>query len=174
MKVVMWMAMSLNGMIAGIDNNEDFISHDSWLEWLKWVKKSGCLVWGRKTYEIVKTWDKRYFEDIKGVRAVIVSKNKDFQVKSGFVLVSSPKEAFEYLSREGFETVVVTGGSENNSSFAKAGLIDEVVLNIEPVLVGQGIPLLKPSDIEQRLKLQDVIKITPQLIQLHYEVLKEI
>ena len=43
------------------------------------------------------------------------------------------------------KSVVVTGGSKMNSSFAKSGLIDEVILNVEPVIIGEGIPLFDPA-----------------------------
>jgi len=170
MKVILWMGMSLNGMIARDNNEEDFISHNTWLEWLKAVNKSGCLVWGRKTHQIVKTWPKEYFDDIKKFRKIIVTTNTEYQVNKEFSLAKSPQQAIEILSREGFETLVITGGSELNTSFAREGLIDEVILNVEPVIIGKGIPLFNFQDFDLKLKLITMVKVTDNLIQLHYTV----
>ena len=162
--------MSLNGIIARENNEEDFISHDSWLEWLKWVRKSGCVIWGRKTHEVVKGWDKQYLEDLKGVKAVVVSSDENYKVGEGFELANSPEEALEKLAKDGFESAVVTGGATLNSSFAKAGLIDEVVLNVEPVVIGKGIPLFSPDVFDLKLKLLESKKLNEDVVQLRYEV----
>ena len=162
--------MSLNGIIARENNEEDFISHDSWLEWLKWVRKSGCVIWGRKTHEVVKGWDKQYLEDLKGVKVVVVSADKNYKVGEGFELASSPEEALGKLEKDGFEAAVLTGGATLNSSFAKAGLVDEIVLNVEPVIVGKGIPLFSPDVFDLKLKLLESKKLNGDIVQLRYEV----
>jgi len=162
--------MSLNGIIARENNKEDFISHDSWQEWLKWVRESGCVIWGRKTHEVVRGWDKQYLEDLKGVKVVVVSTKKDYEVGEKFELAGSPEEALEKLTKDGFESVVVTGGATLNSSFAKAGLIDEVVLNVEPVAIGKGIPLFSPDVFDLKLKLLESKKLNEDVVQLRYEV----
>jgi dihydrofolate reductase len=170
MKVILWMAMSLNGIIARENNEEDFISHNSWLEWLKWVRKSGCVIWGRKTHEVVRGWDKQYLEDLKGVKVVVVSADKNYKVGEGFELASSPEGTLEKLAKDGFESAVVTGGATLNSSFAKAGLIDEVVLNVEPVIIGKGIPLFSPEIFDLKLQLVGTEKLKDGIVQLHYKV----
>ncbi|OGD60719.1 hypothetical protein A3I57_01505 [Candidatus Beckwithbacteria bacterium RIFCSPLOWO2_02_FULL_47_23] len=170
MKVILWMGMSLNGYIAGEDNNEDFISHDCWLAWLDGIRKHGCMVWGRKTHQIVKTWPKAYIEDIKGVKAVVISGDPNYKVSSDFELVNSPQAAIATLEKQGFSSLVLTGGSTLNSSFAKLGLIDEVIVNVEPVIVGKGIPLFKPDVFELKLELIEMRQSKGKTIQLHYKV----
>jgi dihydrofolate reductase len=172
MKVTLWMATSLNGIIARKNNEEDFISHDSWLAWLEAIRKSGCLVWGRKTYEIVKTWPKEYFDDIKGIYTITLSSNKDYKLEPGFDLANSPEEAVSRLEKKGFTEMVVTGGSKLNSSFAKAGLIDKVVLNIEPNVIGEGIPLFNPEFFDLKLEFIQMEKSKGETIQLHYKAIK--
>ena len=170
MEVIMWMGMSLNGYIAGEDNNEDFISHDCWLAWLEAIREHGCMVWGRKTHQIVKTWPKAYIEDIKGVKAIVVSGDPNYQVSADFKLVNSPQAAIDSLEKQGFTSMVLTGGSTLNTAFAKAGLIDEVILNIEPVIEGKGIPLFKPEDFELKLELIEMKQSKGKTIQFHYIV----
>lgn len=170
MKVVLWMGMSVNGIIAGEDNNEDFISHDTWLAWLEELRKHGCLIFGRKTYEVVKTWPKSYSNDIKGIRAVVVSTNPNFKVNPGFELADSPQSALKTLENQGFKKVVLTGGGSLDSAFAKLGLINEVIFNIEPVMIGKGIPVFRKEDFELKLELIEMKPSKGKTIQLHYRV----
>jgi len=171
MKLILWMATSLNGMIARPNNEEDFLSEDTWLEWLRWIREVGCVIFGRKTYEVVKGYGEESLRDLKGIKIMVVSSQKDYKVSEGFELVSSPQEALEALERAGFQVAVLTGGSVLDSAFAKAGLIDEIVLNVEPVVVGEGIPLFSSSLFDLKLKLLETKKVNSNLIQIHYQVL---
>lgn len=173
MKVILWMTMALNGVIARDNNEEDFISHDSWLLWLEYVRKAGCVIWGRKTHEIVKTWGKEYFDDLKGTRMVIVSSDPNYQVGEGFVLATSPEDALSILVKEGFTMALVTGGSGINSSFAKRNLLDEVMINIESVIVGKGIQLFRPEMFDLPLNLIEMKKSYGSAVLLHYAVKKK-
>ncbi len=170
MKVILYMAISVNGVIAREDNEEDFLSHDNWNILVKLAHKTGCMIWGRKTYEIVRRWDKQYLDDIKDEEKVVVSNDPRFSLESGYLLARSPKEVFDMLRKRGFNKVILSGGATVNSSFAEEGLIDEIVFNIEPVVVGKGIPLFSPRNFD--LKLLEIRKINKRIIQLHYKVAK--
>ena len=172
MKVVLWMGISLNGIIARTNNEEDFISHDCWLAWLETLREYGCLLFGRKTYEIVKSWDKKYMENLKGIRVVIVSANPHYTVNEGFELASSPQEALNKLGKDGFKSAVLTGGSTLNSSFAKLNLIDEVILNVEPIIIGKGIPVFYPDVFDLKLEMIEMRQSKGKTIQLHYRVVR--
>ena len=54
MKTTLFMAMSLNGIIAKEDGNEDFLSHKNWETFSELVNTFGNFVVGRKTHEAVK------------------------------------------------------------------------------------------------------------------------
>ena len=172
MKITLWMAISLNGIIATLDNKEDFLSHDNWNEFVKAVQKRGCLIWGRKTYELVRKWDKSYLEPFKNITKIILSSNKDIKLDEGFTSASSPQEAIQTLREKGFKEIILTGGSTNNSTFAKLGLIDEIILDIDCVVVGKGIPLFNPEYFQLPLLLVKVKKVNKNIIQAYYKVKK--
>ena len=127
---------------------------------------------GRKTYEAVKKWDESYLKSLEEVRKVILSSDPSYKLDQGFVLANGPTDALKKLQNEGFKETILTGGASNNGSFASSGLIDEVIINIDSVILGKGIPLFAPSDFEYKLKLLEVKKLSEQTIQLHYKVLK--
>ena len=166
------MAMSLNGIIARPNNEEDFLSHQNWLTLVELCGKTGCIIWGRKTYEIVKGWEKEYFDSLKDVTKVIVTTDTKYEVRDEFVKVSSPEDALTYLAKHGFKEAILSGGSTLNSSFAKGQLIDEVIVNVEPVIIGQGIPLFNSDEFELSLLMKGHKSLPEGITQLSFEVKK--
>lgn len=172
MKVILFMAVSLNGIIARENNEEDFLSDDNWITFAKLVNDTGCVIWGRRTHEVVKKWEQKFHDQIRNVKKVIVSGSGNVGIGEDYVLAKSPEEALSALDKDGFEQVIISGGSVLNTSFAKAGFIDEVIVNVEPVMVGKGIPLFSPDNFELQLELLEISKISKNIIQLHYKVNK--
>lgn len=170
MKVVLFMATSLNGMIATKDGKEDFLSHENWKSFVSIANKIGNFVVGRRTYDTVKNWNEGYgFDDFSELDRVIVSSNSSLVVKN-YLTATSAKEVVDKLQQKGHEIILVTGGSGVNTLFVD--YIDEVWINIEPVLVGAGVPLFKETDFTLRLKLFESIDIGEGILQLRYKVLK--
>ena len=173
MKVTLFMAMSLNGIIARKNGDEDFLSHDNWNSFSELVKSFQNFIIGRKTFEAVKKWNDGYnFDDFKDAKKIVVSRNQNYKLDEGYILASNPKEALETLKDNGFNKILITGGSGLNASFAKDNLIDEVILNVESVIIGEGIPLFSSNEFDLNLKLIDVKKLPNDIVQLHYKVTK--
>ena len=167
------MAISANGIIATETGDEEFLSHENWEKFCELAKEFGNFVVGRKTYEAVKKWDDGYnFDDLVGVEKVIISEDKNFKLDKGYTLANSPQDALAKLSEKGFEKVLITGGANVNSTFAKANLLDEIILNVEPVVVGKGIPVFASEDFELKLKLISSEKSASGILTLGYNVLK--
>ena len=128
-------------------------------------------MWGRKTYDAVSKWEGEYLNDLKDVRKVIISRSP-IQLMEGFTLASSPEEALKQLESEGFNEAIITGGSTINSEFAKRGLIDEVILDVNPSILGEGIPVFAPHDFQLNLELANVERVGNELVELKYKVKK--
>lgn len=172
MKVTLYMAMSVNGYIARENGDEDFISHENWETLGDLAREYGCLVIGRKTFEAVKMWGEEYsFDSFKDAEKVIVTRNKNFQAGENYTIADSPQEAVERLSGRGFERILVTGGATINSAFMKEGLIDEMILNVEPFVLGRGIRLFTEENFENKLKFISAEEIGGGIIQLRYKKL---
>jgi dihydrofolate reductase len=151
MKIILYMAISLNGYIAEENGSEDFLSKANWDKFCSLAQEYGNFIVGRKTYEAVKDWDEEFsFDDLVGVKKIIISQDENYKLDEGYTLATSPKDALAKL--QGFETVLVTGGSSINTAFIKEDLLDEIILNIEPALVGKGIPVFAQGDFYKRLE----------------------
>lgn len=167
------MAMSVNGFVARTSGNEDFLSEQNWTSFCELAQSCGCLVIGRKTYEAVLEWDEEYnFDTIIGIEKVIITQNADYVAKEGYIIASSPVDAIQKLQDYGHQKILVTGGPSINSAFMTANLIDEVILNIEPIILGAGKSLFSISEFESKLELLSSKKIKDGILQLHYRVVK--
>ena len=76
------------------------------------------------------------------------------------------------LEEKGFSNVFIAGGGQINSSFVKEGLIDEIYLDVEPLVFGKGIKVFAEADFEFELKLLEVNKLNTDTVQLHYKIIK--
>ena len=86
----------------------------------------------------------------------------------------APKEIIEILEQKGFTTAFLAGGGQLNTSFVKENLINEIYLDVEPLIIGQGIKIFAEADFELELELFETKKLNPNTVQLHYKVIKSI
>lgn len=171
MRIILTMAISANGIIASKTGSEDFLSHTNWIQFVKLAKRIGCFMWGRKTYEAVSKWEGDYLKDLESVKKIIIS-GSAIDLKEGFELAHSPEEALEILEKNGFKEAIITGGATTNSEFAKRGLIDEVIFDVNPSILGNGIPVFQTEDFELKLEFIDAEKISNGIVELRYKVKK--
>jgi dihydrofolate reductase len=68
--------------------------------------------------------------------------------------------------------VGIIGGGELNGSLALLGVIDEMILDIEPTILGEGTRLFGSYDIPLKLKLLDSKLIGDSTTQRHYEIVR--
>lgn len=105
----------------------------------------------------------------------IVVSNQEIENKWGdnvLITKKSPKDILNLLETKNFKTAFVAGGGQLNSSFLKENLIDEIYLDVEPLIFGKGIKVFSEADFEYDLKLMEVNKLNEDTIQLHYKILK--
>ncbi len=173
MKVTMFLASSLNGIIARPDYSEDFLSREHWEGFLECAKRTGAVIWGRRTHERVSVFNKPYLDRMWELEKIVVSRSKDFDPGPGFEVADSPQSALALLEQHGAQGATLAGGSVLNTAFVQDGLVDEVILNIEAVIVGEGISVLAPGSADLRLAANpDFRRVSERIVQLRYGVAK--
>jgi len=166
MKVVLYMAMTVNGYIAK-ENDETPWSDAIWKSYYKITKNFKAIILGRHTYQIMKRV--KEFDKIDNPFTLVVT-TRPMKNKKNFAFIKTPAKAIKFLRSRGFSRVLVGGGSKLNASFIKAGLIDEIYLDVEPLAFGSGIKLFDDSNFETKLRLIRIRKLSKDVIQLHYKV----
>lgn len=162
------MATTLNSYIAK-ENNETPWSEKEWTSYANMVKSTKNIIIGYNTYKIMK--ENNEFEKIGNPLTIILT-SKTKKSESNAIFLKSPKEALELLKEKGFKQTLIAGGSKLNSSFLTENLIDEIYIDIEPFIFGNGIKLFEEIDFEVKLKFIETKLLSKNTIQLHYLVLK--
>jgi len=171
MKVILFMATSINSIIATEDYSEDFLN-GTWKYFVELGSKYGCVIWGRTTYQLVNKMPFKYTDSIKHIKKIVISSNPKFPLGPKSQLFLNPESALKGLKEQGYKKVILSGGSKINSSFAKSNLIDEVILLVDSIIVGKGIPLFSPENFQLKLKpLRTEIK-DGHLVYTRYKVIK--
>ncbi|MCA9325695.1 dihydrofolate reductase [Candidatus Saccharibacteria bacterium] len=154
MKVVLSASVSLNGMIAREDGQEDWLPKDGWDDFVSEVDTFQNFIMGRETYELVmKLYPDHNFDDVECGNKIIVTGNPDFQTPDGYTVVRSPEEALDIVRNLGIDTALVIGGGKLNSQFLSRELIDEVWLTYNPHILGKGRPVFVGNDLDLSLTL---------------------
>lgn len=170
MKVILYMATTLNGVIAKLDDSADFLTREESASYVSTVKEAGALVIGRRTYGIL-SQQPEFQEFLEAKVTIVAVTHSDIELKDpDHKVAHSPSEALEILKDSA--TVILAGGGILNASFLAENLVDEIYIDIEPAILGKGIPLFNGPDFDRSLKLLGTKNLSENEIQLHYEVLK--
>lgn len=172
MKTILYMAMTVNGKVAGAGDDTSWTSKEDWDGFHAMCKKTGNAVIGRRTYEVVK----KEGTQLDDILTVVLTHDSTLLAKQSPHTIFTdkpPKDILTMLERKGFKEALIAGGGILNTVFLKESLIDEIYIDIEPLILGRGIPLFADGDFAPRLKLLEVKQLgNRQTVQLHYKVLK--
>lgn len=171
-KLSLFIATSLDGYIA--KPNDD-------LSFLKLVEKEGedygyveftanidTIIIGRKTYDyVLKEIGSAHYDN--GQRDVyVITRTERPRVGRTTFYSGNLTELALRLKSENGKNIYCDGGAEIVNELLKYNLIDEFIISIIPILVGNGTRLFKDGRPEQKLELVSVKSFDKGLTQLHY------
>ena len=171
-KVTFGVANSLDNYIARTDHGVDWILGDEEASsrMTEFWEKIDTVMVGRKTYEPVLKSGKPW-PSYPGVKTYVFSRTISESPDKNVQIVS--EDAAEFItklkSKKGKEIFVMGGGELANSLF-EADLIDEISLNIHPVLLGSGIPLFLPMGRQVDLELLECKNLKNGCVVVKYRV----
>lgn len=76
------------------------------------------------------------------------------------------------LRKSDGRNIWLMGGGGLIASFLDADAIDEFIVSIVPVFIGEGIPLIAPRHRHTPLSLRSVTPFPDGVVQVHYEVVR--
>jgi len=166
MKISVYLATSVNGMISNSRNVPDWLSQEYGMGFMSICHRTKAVIMGKTTYNILAP-DHLPLKDDGSL--VVLTHDTSMKSPQANVLFTDkkPREIVSLLEARGHTEAVIIGGTATVDAFMKAGLVDELILVVEPVLFGKGLPLLN-QDLDRRLVLLDVKKVNQNTVQLHY------
>lgn len=172
-KITVEMACTINGLIATKDGNEDFLSYRGWEIMLEFLKEYDVLIWGRKTWENIISWGEEYLKDLENIKLIILSSKSEHKNEfSNVTYCNSVEECLNICEKLKYEKLFISGGATVNNAFLEKGVVDNIILNYNPFVLNEGIPLFKGNYFENKLELENVVKEKDGIVQVHYKVLK--
>ncbi len=178
-KIIVYIATSADGFIARKDGGIDWLERPQ----IKgnygmgaFYKSIDTILWGRKTYDLVLQFEKEGKggpDDFREIRNYAFSRRPPRKVARGFEFVKEPIKKFaKRLRAQKGKDVWMMGGGGIIASFLDEGAIDEFIIHVIPVFIGEGVPLIAPRHRTVPLKLISTKKYSDGVVRLHYEVVK--
>ena len=170
-KVILYIAMSLDGYIAKPDGDLSFLSMVAQdgqdYGYSDFVSSVDAVIVGRKTYEKVTSMGYEFAHADKD--AYILTRTARPNI-GGIKFYSGdiPNLISELKALPG-KSIFCDGGAEIVNELLKDNLIDEFYISVIPILLGDGIALFKPQRPELNLKLISAKSFDKGLVQLHYK-----
>ncbi|MCP3917675.1 MAG: dihydrofolate reductase [bacterium] len=169
-KVVFGVANSLDNFIAGPDGSVD------WLRWSEDVNTLMQTYWqsvdtvlmGRKTFEVTGGGSGAG----PHTRGYVFTRTLEPRVEGDVEIVNGDAEPFVRDLKNGDgQDICVLGGAVLARSLFEADLIDEVGVNIHPLLLGSGVPLFGSLKRPIELALTECKPMANDCVCLTYRVI---
>ncbi|QIP13069.1 hypothetical protein G8759_10730 [Spirosoma aureum] len=171
MKITIFIAVSTNGFISNARNVPDWLSEEYGQGLYAICQKFNAVIMGKTTYDILAP---NYLPLQNEGTTVVLTTHKQAKSDNSTVVFTqgSPSEIVQMLTDKGHTEAVIIGGAMAMSEFVNAGLVNDIYFVMEPVLFGNGLPLLKGVEMDFKLNLLEVTKLNNSSLQLHYELQK--
>ena len=160
MSVVLYMSMSLDGFIAGPDDDVEHglgVGGEPLHAWLAdggaspvsyrpqsggnatvfdEMLATGAVITGRRTFELARRWDGDHHD---GVPVFVLTRSEPAEPAPGHARYVSDLEVCVRAARAAAgERDVMVHGAATAQSMLRAGLLDELEIQLVPLLLGQG------------------------------------
>jgi dihydrofolate reductase len=173
-RIIVSIATSADGYIARPDGG---------VEWLNrprpkdnygmgtFFRSIDTILWGRKTYGIALEMVGGNLEVGPSVKNYVFSRRPRRSPAEGVEFVREPIRDFARRMRSSpGKDIWMMGGGGIIASFLDEGEIDEFVIHVIPIFIGEGIPLVAPRHRDVPLKLLSLRRYPDGVVRLHYEV----
>lgn len=171
-KITLYVASSVDGFLAAEDGSVEWLdafqpdperSDDRGYE--EFFDDVDCLVMGSKTYEQVLEFGEWPY----GEKPTYVLTRRALPVAAGAVELvdGEPSDLARRLKRQ-YRHVWLVGGAQLARAFLRANQVDELRLNVIPVLLGSGISLFGDTGRVRELDLLDATTRANGIVELHY------
>ena len=170
-KIIYGCACSLDGYLAGSDGARD------WLHFSKDVQEVMAKSWASTDTVLMgrKTWEGAAGSGgggaTKGISSYVFSRTLKSVPGQGVTLVSSDAGDFvRKLKAQPGKDILVMSGGNFATSLLEAGVIDEVGLNVHPVLLGSGVRAFLDPGSRVNLELTECRQLDGGCVLVTYQI----
>jgi dihydrofolate reductase len=184
-KLIFFMHTSLDGFVAGLKGEMNWINIDETMfDFVATMTdKADTALYGRVTYEMMQNYwptagdqpnasrhDKEHSAWYNKVSKVVLSRTLNEKGLDNTIVIGDHlAENIHQIKKQEGKNILIFGSPSASHSLLSESLVDEFWLFVNPVLLGQGIPLFKGITETTRLKLIETKTFSCGVIALHYE-----
>lgn len=185
-KVILLMHVSLDGFVADTNGSLEWVCHDN--EIFQYVtdhlEDVDAAIYGRTTYGMMEGYwpavrnnpaagplDRHHAEWVEEVHKVVFSTTLQKVTWNNTTLINSndTAAAVTRLKQQPGKKLMIFGSPGLTHSFMEQGLIDEYLIQVNPVILGAGIPLFTHARQRTNLQLLKAVTFKTGVVGLHYE-----
>ena len=172
-KVIVHIGTSADGYIARTDGDLEWLTSrpkpEGFYGMSAFMKSIDTKLLGRKTYDMSLRMGAKF--DSKS-RTIVFSRHAPpADAPSGVEFVSGAIGPFvSRLREQPGKDIWLMGGGEIIASFLAAQAIDEFVISVVPIFIGDGIPLIARRHLHVPLSLRSTERFEDGVVQLRYAV----
>lgn len=169
MTTTLFIATSLDGYIAGPDDDLSWLFTDADYGFEEFYQSVDTLIMGRGTYDVVRGMGKWPY---KGKRTLVVTRSEKLEITTPDTAYfnGSLQDLEKLLKEQGVKRSWLVGGGELVAGYLNAGLVEEVNVSVHPVLLGKGVPLFPSGFPKTLLELIEAEAFDSGLVQIKYKI----
>jgi dihydrofolate reductase len=184
-KLIFFMHTSLDGFVAGLKGEMDWIHfNDDMFDFVATMtEQADTALYGRVTFDMMQHYwptagnkpnatkhDKEHSAWYNKVSKVVLSKSiHENGLENTQVISDNLAENILKIKQQEGKNILIFGSPSASHSLLSLDLIDEFWIFVNPVLLGEGIPLFKEVKEKTPLNLLETKTFTCGVIALHYE-----
>ena len=169
-KLVLYIATSIDGFIAKPNDDLSFLSlvHKDGEDYgyAKFMASVDTVILGRKTYDWVMTQVAEFPHTDK--ITFVITRTPKQSIGNTHFYTGNIQTLIDELKNKPGKNIFIDGGAQIVNELLKKQLIDEFIISIIPIVLGQGVRLFHDNNPEQVLKLIATQHFDTGLVQLHY------
>ena len=165
-KIILNLAVSLDGFIAGPHGEYDWCFADADYGMTNFLNSVDAVVMGGKSYRLLLQYGAPYpeFTNYVFTRTEKTTSYHNVVFTDGDI----PEFVAELKAQRG-KNIWLFGGAEIIHPLLENDLVDELLLAVHPLLLGDGLPLFRKLAERKVFKLADTITYPSGLVQLYYK-----
>lgn len=170
-KVIVFIAMSIDGFIAAENDNLDFLSlveqEGEDYGYNEFHNSVDTVIMGRKTYDKVLSFNVPFPHSNK--TCYVLTKNNSLKSNEVIFYKNSVETLINELKSQAGKNIFIDGGAKTVQLFLEKNLVDELIISIIPTILGNGVPLFAAITKQQLYTLVEAKSFAKGLVKLHYK-----
>jgi len=183
-RIISFVHLSLDGFVAGPKGDMSWIKHpDELFDWVGTLTdKADAALYGRTTYEMMQSYwptaadkpnatkhDKEHSAWYSKVHKIVLSKTLNGKdLKDTTVISDNLNENITKIKGQEGKNILLLGSPGATQSLLRENLIDEFLIAVNPIVLGEGVPFFKGIS-ATKLKFLDYKTFPDGVIVLRYE-----